>query len=108
MKLVGAHNVINVMGAIAVAHELGIPLEELRIPVRRIQSVPHRMEMKNHGDVTIIDDAFNSNPIGSKAAVETLAMMDGIEHRPRYLKRQLKAIRAKIRRLNHENIGVSI
>ena len=78
MKLVGAHNVINVMGAIAVAHELGIPLEELRIPVRRIQSVPHRMEMKNHGDVTIIDDAFNSNPIGSKAAVETLAMMDGM------------------------------
>ena len=78
MKLVGAHNVINVMGAIAVAHELGISLEELRIPVRKIQSVPHRMEMKNQGDVTIIDDAFNSNPIGSKAAVETLALMDGM------------------------------
>lgn len=78
MKLVGFHNVINVMGAIAVAHEFGIPLAELRIPVRKIQSVPHRMEMKNHGDVTIIDDAFNSNPIGSKAAVETLALMDGM------------------------------
>ena len=78
MKLIGAHNVINVMGAIAVAHEMGIPLAELRIPVRKIQSVPHRMEMKNHGDVTIIDDAFNSNPIGSKAAVETLALMDGM------------------------------
>ena len=78
MKLVGGHNVINVMGAIAVAHEFGIPLAELRIPVRRIQSVPHRMEMKNHGDVTIIDDAFNSNPIGSRAAVETLAIMDGM------------------------------
>ncbi len=78
MKLVGMHNVINVMGAIAVAHEIDIPLAELRIPVRRIQSVPHRMEMKNHGDVTIIDDAFNSNPIGSKAAVETLAIMDGM------------------------------
>jgi len=78
MKLVGAHNVINVTGAIAVAHELGIPLADLRIPVRKIQSVPHRMEMKNHGDETIIDDAFNSNPIGSKAAVETLALMDGM------------------------------
>lgn len=78
MKLVGGHNVINVMGAIAVAHEFGISLAELRIPVRKIQSVPHRMEMKNHGDVTIIDDAFNSNPIGSKAAVETLALMDGM------------------------------
>lgn len=78
MKLVGMHNVINVMGAIAVAHEFDIPLADLRIPVRRIQSVPHRMEMKNHGDVTIIDDAFNSNPVGSKAAVETLALMDGM------------------------------
>ena len=78
MRLVGGHNVINVTGAIAVAHEFGIPLEELRIPVRRLQSFHHRMEMKNHGDVTIIDDAFNSNPVGSKAAVETLALMDGM------------------------------
>jgi UDP-N-acetylmuramoyl-tripeptide--D-alanyl-D-alanine ligase len=78
MRLVGAHNVINVMGAIAVAHRFGISLEELKIPVRRLRSVPHRMEMKAHGDVTIIDDAFNSNPIGSKAAVETLALFDGM------------------------------
>ena len=79
MKLVGAHYIINVMGAIAVAHKMGISLEELKIPVRRLQSVPHRMEMKDHGDVTIIDDAFNSNPIGSKAAVETLALFDGLK-----------------------------
>ena len=39
---------------------------------------------------------------------ELLAMMDGIEHRPRYLKRQLKAIRTKIRRIRHESIGVSL
>ncbi|MBQ6623818.1 MAG: UDP-N-acetylmuramoyl-tripeptide--D-alanyl-D-alanine ligase, partial [Mogibacterium sp.] len=68
----------NVMGAIAVAHQMGIALKDLRIPVRRLKSVPHRMEMKNQGGVTIIDDAFNSNPIGSKAAVETLALFDGM------------------------------
>ena len=78
MRLVGAHNVINVMGAIAVAHRFGISLEELKIPVRRLKSVPHRMEMKTQGGVTIIDDAFNSNPVGSKAAVETLALFDGM------------------------------
>ena len=77
-RLVGAHNVINIMGAIAVAHKLGIALDELRVPVRRLRSVPHRMEMKTNGNVTIIDDAFNSNPIGSKAAVETLALFDGM------------------------------
>ena len=78
MKLVGAHNVINVMGAIAVANRFGISLSDLKIPVRRLRPVPHRMEMKDNGNVTIIDDAFNSNPIGSKAAVETLALFDGI------------------------------
>lgn len=39
---------------------------------------------------------------------ELLAMMDGAEPRPRYLKRQLKAIRTKIRRIRHESIGVSL
>ncbi len=78
MKLIGAHNVINVVGAIAVAHSLGIPLQELKIPVRRIEPVEHRMQMREHGLVTVIDDAYNSNPVGSRAAVETLAMFDGI------------------------------
>ena len=78
MKLIGAHNVINVMGAVAVANRFGIALKDLRIPVRRLRPAPHRMEMKENGDVTIIDDAYNSNPIGSRAAVETLALFDGI------------------------------
>ncbi|MBO4514911.1 MAG: UDP-N-acetylmuramoyl-tripeptide--D-alanyl-D-alanine ligase [Lachnospiraceae bacterium] len=78
MRLVGAHNVINVVGAIAVAHQFGMSLKELKIPVRRIQPVAHRMQMREQSNVTIIDDAYNSNPVGSKAAVETLAMFDGI------------------------------
>ncbi|MCR5154699.1 MAG: UDP-N-acetylmuramoyl-tripeptide--D-alanyl-D-alanine ligase [Lachnospiraceae bacterium] len=78
MKLIGGHNVINVVGAIAVANTFGISLSDLKIPVRRIESVAHRMQMRNHGNVTIIDDAYNSNPTGSKAAVETLAMFKGL------------------------------
>lgn len=78
-RLVGEHNVINIAGAIAVSHKLGIPLKELRVPVRRIKAAPHRLEMKEKDGVTIIDDAYNSNPVGSKAAVETLAMFDGMK-----------------------------
>ncbi len=77
-RLVGEHNVINIIGAISVAHTFGIPLRELKVPVRRLQPIPHRMQMLEHGNVTIIDDAYNSNPVGSKAAVETLAMFEGI------------------------------
>ncbi len=78
LRLVGEHNVINVVGAIAVAHSMGIPLRELKVPVRRISPVAHRMQLIEHGNVTIIDDAYNSNPAGSKAAVETLAMFEGM------------------------------
>ena len=78
MRLIGAHNVINVVGAIAVANKLGVPLSSLKIPVRRLNSVEHRMQLREHGLVTIIDDAYNSNPVGSKAAVETLKLFDGI------------------------------
>jgi len=77
-RLIGSHNVINIVGAIAVANKLGIPLKDLRIPVRRIEPVEHRMEIRDRGQVTIIDDAYNSNPVGSKAAVETLSMFDGL------------------------------
>lgn len=78
MRLIGGHNVANVVGSIAVAHKLGIALKDLKVPVRRIQSVEHRMQILDKGPVTIIDDAFNSNPAGSKAAVETLAMFEGV------------------------------
>lgn len=77
-KLVGRHNVGNITGAIAVAHTLGIPLEELKLPVRRLQPVEHRLQLIERGSVTIIDDAYNSNPAGSKAAVDTLALFDGL------------------------------
>lgn len=78
MRLLGEHNVINVAGAIAVANTLGVPLRQLKVPVRRIQPVAHRMQLIERGNYTIIDDAFNSNPVGSRAAVETLKQFEGV------------------------------
>lgn len=79
MPLIGAHNLINVTGAIAVANRMGIAFKDLIIPVRRLKSVPHRLEMKKVGAVTVIDDAYNSNPAGSSAALDTLSMFDGMK-----------------------------
>ncbi len=76
-KLIGGHNVLNITGAIAAANGFGMPLPEMKRYVRRIEAVPHRMQIVNKGEVTIIDDAFNSNPAGCKAALETLRQMDG-------------------------------
>ena len=76
-KLIGVHNCLNILGAIAVSHELGIPLKELRPQVRRLENVPHRLELSNRGGMTVIDDSYNSNPSGTKAALEALSLFEG-------------------------------
>ena len=75
-RLVGRHNVENIVGAIAAANSLGVPMNKLRVAVRRLASVPHRLELVKHGNVSILDDAYNSNPNGAKDALETLALFE--------------------------------
>lgn len=77
-KLVGNHNVQNIAGAIAVANTLGIPMEKLIYPVKQLESVPHRLQLLRQGNRTVLDDAYNSNKSGFKAALDTLAMFEDI------------------------------
>lgn len=77
MQLLGEHNVQNVLGAIAYCHGLGIPLEKLSLPVKRISAVPHRLQLLDKGgDLTYIDDAYNSNPSGCRAALNVLSLFE--------------------------------
>ena len=77
-KLVGNHNVQNIAGAIAVANTLGIPMEKLLYPVKQLESVPHRLQLMKQGNRTILDDAYNSNKSGFKAALDTLSMFEDL------------------------------
>ena len=77
VRLIGRHSVINLIGAIAVCCELGIPLEALRVRAHLLESVPHRLQLLVKIGVTLIDDAYNSNPSGAKAALDALALFDG-------------------------------
>lgn len=77
-RLVGECNISNLMGAVIVARRLGVPDEKIRYAVEQIEQVEHRLNMKRTpGGVTIIDDAFNSNPTGSAMALDVLASMTG-------------------------------
>jgi UDP-N-acetylmuramoyl-tripeptide--D-alanyl-D-alanine ligase len=75
--LIGSHNVQNIVGAIAVAHKLGVSYNELLLPVKRLECAPHRLEVRAAGANIIIDDSFNSNPVGFKAALDALKAFEG-------------------------------
>ena len=76
IPLVGRHNVINATGAIAAAYELGVPLEKCRRAARRLKPAEHRLEVKKMPYGAILDDAYNSNPAGARAALEALGSFD--------------------------------
>lgn len=74
--LIGAHNVVNLCGAVAMAHFLGVEDEYITEGVNRITPVPHRLQLVQKNSLTIIDDAYNSNPNGCRAALDTLGYFD--------------------------------
>ena len=77
-KLMGEHNISNILAACCVALELEVPLEAIKYAVKRLVPVQHRLEVKRRPNgITIIDDAFNSNPQGSKMALEVLDKIEG-------------------------------
>lgn len=74
--LIGGHNVVNLCGAVAMADFLGVSKSEAVEGVAHISPVPHRLQLLEKGGVTVIDDAFNSNPSGCKAALDALALFN--------------------------------
>jgi UDP-N-acetylmuramoyl-tripeptide--D-alanyl-D-alanine ligase len=73
-RLIGLHNVSNILAAASVARAADVSLREIASAIGRLQPVPHRLEVHTGADsVTIIDDAYNSNPVGAAGALAALA-----------------------------------
>lgn len=78
-KLLGDHNVYNILSSLALGREFGIEIKDLQKSVQKVKPVEHRLELKPMGGFYMIDDAYNSNPIGAANAVKVLGMMPGIK-----------------------------
>lgn len=77
-RLLGDHSVQNILLAAAVASDLRLTLKQIAHGIEKLQPVKNRLElMQNPGGFTIINDAFNSNPVGAKAALEVLRQFPG-------------------------------
>ncbi len=78
-KLLGKHNVYNILAALALGYEFGISIKQLQQAVKMVQPVEHRLQLKKLGNFYQIDDAYNSNPVGAKNALDVLEMMPGLK-----------------------------
>lgn len=82
-RLLGNLNILNIVGAVAIADKLGLTADEIKMGAKYIRPVPHRLELRqNPNGSIIIDDAYNSNIKGAKMALEVLK---SFEHKKRIL-----------------------
>jgi UDP-N-acetylmuramoyl-tripeptide--D-alanyl-D-alanine ligase len=75
--LLGKHNVTNLLLAVALGRSMGMRLRAMAHAARRLQPVEHRLKLRTENGITIIDDAFNSNPVGARNAVDLLGEIEG-------------------------------
>ena len=71
-RLLGSGNLLNILASIVVADHLEVPVNRQRNAIARLQPVEHRLSMKVANGITVLDDAYNSNPQGAKMALEVL------------------------------------
>ncbi len=77
-RLAGIHNLSNILAGYIAGRTLGMTDAEMRHAVASIEQVEHRLSIYHTpGGVTIIDDAFNSNPHGAAMALDVLSHFTG-------------------------------
>ncbi len=79
-KLLGKHNVLNIVGAAGLAYTLGVSAKDIAFAVSRLSPTEHRLEMKTSVNGSLlIDDAYNANPEGCLEAVNVLGSFEGMK-----------------------------
>jgi UDP-N-acetylmuramoyl-tripeptide--D-alanyl-D-alanine ligase len=75
LPLVGKHNIHNALAAVAVGLERGLTPSEVVGALATMAPADKRGEVVQLGNITVINDCYNSNPKALDAMVDTLAAM---------------------------------
>lgn len=75
LPVFGTHNIYNALCAIVVAHVLGLSMDDCRQAFLNYRPAKMRFDIFKHSGMNIINDAYNSNPLSMKAALDTLAAL---------------------------------
>jgi UDP-N-acetylmuramoyl-tripeptide--D-alanyl-D-alanine ligase len=75
LPLVGEHNVLNALAATAVGLERGLKPSDVIAALSKLQAADKRGQVLQVGNITVINDCYNSNPKALEAMVDALATM---------------------------------
>ena len=75
LPLVGKHNVYNALAAVAVALERGLTPSEAVAALFTLTPADKRGQVLQLGNITVINDCYNSNPKALEAMVDALSAM---------------------------------
>src|SRR5690242_4350836 len=75
LPLVGAHNVLIALAAVAVALDSGFTLHDAVSALNSLSAADKRGQVVRLGNITAINDCYNSNPKALAAMVDALATM---------------------------------
>lgn len=68
----GYHMVLNALAAAAVGLTMGLTMEQIRAGIEKLQSLGGRFHIIEKGNMLIIDDCYNANPVSMKASLDVL------------------------------------
>ena len=75
LKIIGGHNYENVMTAVAISIQMGVPLSVIRTACMEFEAVEHRIEfVRERFGVTYYNDSKGTNP---DAAIQAIRAMPG-------------------------------
>ena len=79
VPLPGYHMVINAAAASSVALLLGLTPAEIKAGIESMGAIAGRNNIVTVGDVTLIDDCYNANPVSMKSSIDLLGLADGVK-----------------------------
>ena len=79
-KLLGLHSISDILMAAAIGYDLGVSPDDIKVAVSSLKPTEHRLELKSSVNGSLlIDDAYNSNPVGCLEAVRTLGTFENMK-----------------------------
>ncbi len=75
-KLLGRHNIVNILLCSALALEFGVDNQTLVESIATLPQVPHRLQLIKSNGINILDDSYNANTLGIKYSLECLGYFD--------------------------------